>query len=210
MLVGFHGYAESPETQLERLSAIPGADRWLRVSIQALHRFYQRRTTDIVASWMTRQHRELAIADNITFVGRVVDAVAREWPCARRPLSCMPASRRASRWRFARQSRRIEADRRSLIAVGGDVPPELDAASLARVRTALVCRGARDLLYAKDTHENDLRRLNACGPSTSGFPIEFDGGHEWASAWCPRRGLVFSAGAAIVDSHSHRHRGRRE
>jgi len=43
VLVGFHGYAENAEIQLERLRAIPGSERWLMVSIQGLHRFYQRR-----------------------------------------------------------------------------------------------------------------------------------------------------------------------
>ena len=58
VLVGFHGYAEGAEAQLERLRAIPGADRWRLVSIQGLHRFYQRRTNEVVAGWMTRQGRE--------------------------------------------------------------------------------------------------------------------------------------------------------
>jgi poly(3-hydroxybutyrate) depolymerase len=44
VLLGFHGYAEAAETQLERLRAIKGAERWLLVSIQGMHRFYQRRT----------------------------------------------------------------------------------------------------------------------------------------------------------------------
>ena len=40
--------------------------RWS--SIQGLHRFYQRRTNEVIASWMTRQDRELAIADNLAYV----------------------------------------------------------------------------------------------------------------------------------------------
>src|SRR5580704_1548028 len=83
VLVGFHGYSEGAEAQLERMRRIPGADRWLLVSIQALHRFYQRRTNDVVASWMTRQDRELAIADNLAYVNAVIDAVDREYPGAR-------------------------------------------------------------------------------------------------------------------------------
>src|SRR5580658_7878355 len=80
MLVGFHGYAEDAEAQLERLRTIPESNRWLIVSIQALHRFYQRRTNLVVASWMTRQDREAAIADNVAYVKACIDAVAAEWP----------------------------------------------------------------------------------------------------------------------------------
>src|SRR5437867_6992748 len=80
VLVGFHGYAETAETHLARLRAIPGAERWLVVAIQGLHRFYQRRTNEVVASWMTRQDRELAIADNLAYVASVVDEVGCTWP----------------------------------------------------------------------------------------------------------------------------------
>lgn len=79
-LIGFHGYAEGAEAQLARMQAIPGAERWLLVAIQGLHRFYQRRTNEVVASWMTRQDRDLAIADNLGYVSTVVDAVSDEWP----------------------------------------------------------------------------------------------------------------------------------
>ena len=85
VLVGFHGYAERAEVQLDRLRAIPGAERWCLVSIQGLHRFYQPRTNDVVASWMTRQDRELAIADNVAYVTAVLETVAAEYR-TRRPL----------------------------------------------------------------------------------------------------------------------------
>ena len=101
---------------------------WLLVSIQGLHRFYQRRSQDVVASWMTRQDRELAIADNSRTCHAVIDAVAREYAGAA-ARSCSPAFRRAWRWRFARRRRRRGRSPAS-IAGGGDVPPELDAAAL--------------------------------------------------------------------------------
>src|SRR3954470_17842692 len=76
LLAGFHGYAEAAPLHLERLRAIPRADRWTIVSIQGLHRFYQRRSGDVVASWMTREDRDLAIADNRAYVSAAIDA---EW-----------------------------------------------------------------------------------------------------------------------------------
>ena len=48
------------------------------VSVQGLHRFYQRRTNEVIASWMTRQDRELAIADNLAYVEGVIDAASRD------------------------------------------------------------------------------------------------------------------------------------
>ena len=65
LLLGFHGYAETAEINLEELSKLRGIDRWTVASVQALHPFYNTRTQQVVASWMTRLDRELAIADNL-------------------------------------------------------------------------------------------------------------------------------------------------
>ena len=48
---------EDAAAHLARLRSIPGSDRWIIVSIQGLHRFYRGRSSDVVASWMTRQDR---------------------------------------------------------------------------------------------------------------------------------------------------------
>src|SRR5262245_31754006 len=79
LLAGFHGYGESAENEFERLRSIEGSDRWIAVAIQGLHRFYRRRDNGIVASWMTRQDRLLAIADNIKYTEGVIDSVCREF-----------------------------------------------------------------------------------------------------------------------------------
>jgi predicted esterase len=65
-----------------------------------------------------------------------------------------------------------------VIAVGGDVPPELDAAALGRIRQALVCRGTRDEWYTEKTFADDVQRLRDAQVRVS--TIDFDGGHEWS------------------------------
>ena len=74
VVVGFHGYTENAAIQMARLEALPGSERWTLVSIQGLHRFYRGRSEEVIASWMTRQDRELMIADNIAYVDRVIEA----------------------------------------------------------------------------------------------------------------------------------------
>jgi predicted esterase len=174
-LVGFHGYAEGAEAQLARMRAIPGADRWLLVAIQGLHRFYLRRANDVVASWMTRQDREFAIADNLAYAADVVEAVAGEWP-GFGPLVFAGFSQGvAMTFRAAAASpRRVDG----VISVGGDVPPELDAAALGRIARVLICRGARDEWYTTAKFDTDIGRLRVAGASVT--PLAFDGGHEWA------------------------------
>ena len=177
LLVGFHGYAESAETQLARLQSIPGATDWLIVSIQALHRFYQRRSSDVVASWMTRQDRELAMADNAAYVGGVVDQVHRDWPIAPPLVFAGFSQGVAMAFRAAVATERTVT---AVMAVGGDVPPEIAPALLARVPTVLVCRGTADHLYSAETFAADAGRLRDARVDVR--LLEFPGGHEWSDA----------------------------
>src|SRR3954466_10085751 len=70
--IGFHGHGEPAEAHMAELGQIPGIDRWTAVAVQALHPFYVSRTGLIVASWMTRLDRELAIEDNREYVRSIV------------------------------------------------------------------------------------------------------------------------------------------
>src|SRR5437762_14191850 len=78
LLVGFHGYMENAAIQMARMADIPGASMWTLVSIQGLHRFYRGRTNEVVASWMTREDRDAAIADNIAYVAAALDGVPHD------------------------------------------------------------------------------------------------------------------------------------
>jgi predicted esterase len=176
LLVGFHGYAEDAELHLERLRAIPGADRWLIVSIQGLHRFYRGRSRDVVASWMTRQDRDLMIADNRLYVSAVIDEVDREWG-ARAPLVFAGFSQGvAMAFRAAAGGRHHMA---GIIALGGDIPPELDRQALSRIPEALIGRGEHDDWYTPQKFSDDEARLRAAG--TNVVVTSFDGGHEWTA-----------------------------
>jgi predicted esterase len=175
VVFGFHGYAEGAEAQLARMRAIPGADRWRLVAIQGLHRFYHRRENQVIASWMTRQDRELAMADNLAYVVGVMLEVEQEWPGAPRVVLAGFSQGVALVYRVAANARRPV---NGVIAVAGDVPPELDAAALAHVPSALVCRGERDEWYTTDKFDNDIGRLRAAGVAVR--PLAFDGGHEWS------------------------------
>ncbi len=176
LLVGFHGYAENADVQLERLRAIPGGERWVRVSIQALHRFYQSRTNAVVASWMTRQDREAAIADNIGYVSACIDAVAAESRTAPVIVFAGFSQGVGMAFRAAAHAGRGAA---AVIAVGGDIPPELGPGALQRLTAALIVRGVSDALYAPEKFAEDQRRLREC--SVSVRAVEIDGGHEWSN-----------------------------
>ena len=176
VLIGFHGYAEDAQTQLERLQAIPDSNQWLCVSIQALNRFYDRRTNRIVANWMTRQDREFAIADNIAYVTRCIDAVRAEWPTLPKVVFAGFSQGVAMAFRAAvNTSPGVMA---GVISVGGDVPPEITPSELTRVSAALIARGSGDPLYSKEKFTDDERRLR--DSSVKVQTLEFNGGHEWS------------------------------
>ena len=65
-----------------------------------------------------------------------------------------------------------------VIAVGGDVPPELSAEAAGRVRHALLGHGARDEWYTQALFERDVQRLRDANVAVTA--VEFDGGHEWS------------------------------
>jgi predicted esterase len=176
LLVGFHGYAEDADIHFERLQSIPGSDRWLVVSVQGLHRFYRGRSRDVVASWMTRQNRDLMIADNLAYVAAVVDDVRRQWISADAMVFAGFSQGAAMAFRVAALSPyRVSG----IVTVGGDVPPELDDAMLRRIPAALIGRGQRDEWYTAEKFAEDQSRLRAA--RTRVVAHEFDGDHEWTA-----------------------------
>jgi predicted esterase len=183
LLVGFHGYAEAAETQLERLRAIPHSQGWLLVSVQGLHRFYRLRSGDVVAGWMTRQDRDLAIADNQAFIAAVVDEVAQRWRVADALVFAGFSQGVAMAFRAACSSLRPVS---GVISLGGDVPPELDGTSLGRTRTALLGRGQRDEWYSADLFAKDAVRLREAGVDVR--TVALDSGHEWTPAFSAEAG----------------------
>jgi predicted esterase len=176
MLVGFHGYGEDADQQLERLRAIPGSSRWFCVSIQGLHRFYERRTDRVVASWMTRQDRELAIVDNLAYVSACLDAAATEWPTTPTVVFTGFSQGVAMAFRAAvNMTGRIA----SVVSVGNDIPPELAPSALKGLSAALIARGTSDPWYTKEKLAADEQRLRDC--SVKVRALEYHGGHEWSS-----------------------------
>jgi len=175
ILVGFHGYAEGAETQLERLRAIPGSNRWLILSIQGLHRFYQRKTDTVVASWMTSQDRDLAIADNLAYVSSCIDAAAAEWPTRSKIVFAGFSQGVAMAFRAAVHAARGTA---AVIAAGGDIPPEITPQELSTISQVLLARGKSDQFYTEQQFLADQQRLRDC--SVNVLPITPDAGHEWS------------------------------
>ncbi|HEU5317107.1 MAG TPA: dienelactone hydrolase family protein [Chloroflexota bacterium] len=173
LLVGFHGYMENAETQMSRLEAIPGADAWTLVSIQGLHRFYRGRSEEIAASWMTRQDRALAMADNVAYVDRVLtdvtgDATVRRVVYVGFSQGGAMAFRAATRCAF-------RAD--AVVCAGADVPPELLEDQDVSFPPVFLARGERDEWLTPSRFESDIAALRARGVTV--HRLVYPGAHEW-------------------------------
>ena len=194
ILAGFHGYAEDAQMQLERLRGLPGSERCLLVSIQGLHSFYNRRTNEVVASWMTKQNREEAIADNIAYVKTCLDAVAAEWQTAAVAVFAGFSQGVAMAFRaaahFENRAAGLENRAAGLIAVGGDVPPELASDVLKRIPRVVIGRGSGDALYSDEQFSKDESRLRESGVNV--HTLQFSGGHEWPADFGDPLGWLLS------------------
>jgi predicted esterase len=172
VLVGFHGYMESAAQQMERLAAIPGAAAWTLVAIQGLHRFYRGRSEEVVASWMTRQDRDAAMADNLAYVDASLEEVPHDDST---PIVYAGFSQGvAMAFRAAAGARGSAA---GIIAVGGDVPPELLASPGVRFTPILLARGSTDAFLTAARFDADVAALRARGAALT--PLTYSGAHEW-------------------------------
>jgi predicted esterase len=174
LLVAFHGYAQNAEMMLQEVERLPGIGDWNVVAAQALHPFYSSRGSEVVASWMTRLDRDEAIADNIRYVGDLVATVGAELGEAD-PLVYLGFSQgTAMAYRAAVGSGHRCA---GVIALAGDVPPELAAQRRGDFPPVLIGAGTEDEWYNQDKLEEDRSVLESMGAACRA--TIFAGGHEW-------------------------------
>ena len=177
VLAGFHGYSETAAIQMTRLEQIAAGRPWTLLSIQGLHRFYRGRSQEVGASWMTREDRETAIADNLAYVAgalRLVDADA-----AGGVVFAGFSQGVAMAYRAALLGTQPRAAR-GVIAVGGDVPPELLADPRLTFPPLWIARGSSDEWYTAAKFDADVAALRARGVSFT--PFVYDAPHDWTPA----------------------------
>src|SRR5688572_20806013 len=190
VIAGFHGYAQTAGDIMAELNRIPGANEWTRVSIQALNRFYIRGDSQVVASWMTREDRDQAIADNIAYVDSAIEHApstrpehpARSGQAAQQHSSTSAlvfvgfSQGAAMAYRAALSGARPAS---GIIALAGDIPPELktDAPTRHPWPKVLVGVGSTEQWYSGAKLDEDLAFLSARGIDHS--VMRFEGGHEW-------------------------------
>ena len=175
-LVGFHGYKENAAIHMDVLRQIAGTRTLGLISVQGLHRFYSKGGT-VVASWMTKEDREQAIADNIEYIGGVLSAAADEFGMTRPMIYVGFSQGVAMAFRAAAFVLR-PCD--GLIALASDVPPDVAPLAASLPRT-LLGRGDRDEYYSAEQAATDFQVLTSAGVRVEAYV--FSGGHVFAPAF---------------------------
>lgn len=171
LLVGCHGYGQGAEPVLDELRRIPGANTWRLVSVQALHRFYTRGDQAVVASWMTRQDREQAIADNIEYMNKAIAAAGGPSATAVVVIGFSQGASMAARAAVC-GARRPDG----LVMLGGDIPADVREQVFAAWPPVLVGCGTVDEWYSAQL-DSDVAFLRERGVDHE--VVRFKGGHEF-------------------------------
>lgn len=170
LLAGFHGYGQRAADELVLLNRIPGAEGWIRCSIEALHPFMNAKG-EPGASWMTRCDRDLRIAENVAYVDAVIGRVMAELPTDGRLVLHGFSQGAAMACRAAVLGRHPVS---GVMLLGGGVPPELDG--LERMLRVQHARGDRDPFLSEEALTSDAARL--CNAGMQPDVVVFAGGHR--------------------------------
>ena len=142
---------------------------------------------EVVSSWMTRQDRDAAIADNVRYVDAAIAAVRASgsndpivYAGFSQGVAMAFRSAVLGRWPCA-----------GVVAVGGDVPPELLEDRSLGFPAVLMLRGTRDEWHTQARFESDVESLTARARRIES--VVFDGGHEWSTAASESAGTFLSS-----------------
>ena len=186
LLMGFHGYGQRAEHLLLELRRIPGSAGWTFVAVQALHRFYNTKTQEVVGSWMTSLDREQAIQDNLAYVTRVVAELRADRGNGKLVFAGFSQGA-AMAWRAVAHVSPCHG----LIVLGGDLPLDVAEAPVPRLPPTLIGRGEHDTLYTAPQLAQDLAVLE--GRSFKPEVVHFKGGHEWGPGFLEAVGRFLAA-----------------
>lgn len=170
-----HGYGQLARFFLRHFTGLEAGR--LIVAPDALSRFY---TDDahsrVGATWMTREDREMEIADQANYLNALATHLLQSCPHST-PMNVLGFSQgvaTASRWALSNS-----APISRLVLWGGTLPPALDATQLAthwaKVQVDLV-HGDQDRIVNRADHLRNETRLRAAGITC--HTMYFSGGHE--------------------------------
>lgn len=171
-----HGYGQLAETFLQEFSLLDDGST-LIVAPEALSRFYPRiRSTEVGASWMTREDRSHEIDDYVRYLDDVHDEVMQNLSRNQITITLLGFSQGTAtvgRWAYRG---RVEAER--LILWGGLLAPEIDfSAESERFKSTeiIFVAGREDRLIDREKLIEQCETVDRDGLRCR--MVEYDGGH---------------------------------
>ena len=137
---------------------------------------------------MTSQHREVMIGDNAAYVDAAIAGAAGGRTINRLVLFGFSQGVAMAFRAGLRGARKAD----TVLALGGDVPPELQADTTLVFPKVLLARGTRDEWYTAAKLEADEAALEARGAPVD--TLTFDGAHEWHGDFATRAAAVLASG----------------
>ena len=186
LLLGFHGYAQRPDDCMDGLR-LAELDDALLVAPMGQHHFYSR-SGRVVASWMTKFHREHQVEQIIGLAQAVVEQL--EGQHGKLPIYCMGFSQGASVAYRVGVMAGLGVAR--IFPLAGDIPPELVGclSDWPPVPVTLL-HGEGDEQVSGPLLEADLARLVEAGWSAE--MLGFAGGHDYLPEAMKAMGARISA-----------------
>jgi predicted esterase len=177
-----HGYGQLAEPFLAHFADVASPTRWI-VAPEGLSRYYlgplsggSHAANAVGASWMTREDRAAEIADQVTYLDALHDALFTALDRRAVRLTVLGFSQGvATVCRWLSHSR-VVVDR--LVCWGGAIPDDISlthGAWVGHVDVRLVA-GTRDEFVGPERVEREMARLNAARLKVS--RLSFDGGHR--------------------------------
>lgn len=165
LLIGFHGYGETAQIQMQRLENLG-----TQVSLlcpQALHGFYTK-YGDVGYSWMTKDQRERSLAVNLDYIQKTVTPLVAQYGF--KHIVCMGFSQGvAMALRFGLCHPQVK----SIACLGGDLP--LDCQELLQGQCQILWgRGDQDKLMPQEPWEASWKQIQTHMPSQK---IQLQGNH---------------------------------
>ena len=136
---------------------------------------------------MTRQDRDLAIADNLQYVNAVLDAVKASHKTNGTLIFCGFSQGVAMAYRAATCGHHKA---HGIMALAGDIPPELKVESHLVWPEVLVGRGDNDDWYSSEKLNQDIEFLQSVNVPIKS--LTFPGGHEWTEEFRRKAGEFLS------------------
>ena len=127
---------------------------------------------------MTRQDRDSAIADNLAYVNDVVGSVKEAHTATDTLVYCGFSQGVAMAYRAAAHGNH---SCHGIVALAGDIPPELKGEDGIKWPSILIGRGNSDEWYTQDKMDADLEFFHSINVSPE--ICCFNAGHEWTEGF---------------------------